>query len=133
MYQTASVLKRCYHVGRLLKSKCLEINKNNCDAGAMARILAMKWSAQIRALDSHERGKRYPDRYPVNSDSVGIELVGRSLSDVTYESVTAQQNSSLQWLVDELYRHFSLTSADVYRHPAISYKNPGEASSAQWK
>jgi len=133
IYQTASMSKRCYHVGRLIKSKCLTIDKNTCISPDMAKILAMSWGNQIKAIDSDERAKNYPDRYPVNSDSIGIELVGRHIDDKTYEAISAFQNSSLQWLVSELYKHFSLTSKDVYRHPTVSYKNPGEASSATWK
>ena len=30
IYQTASMNMRCYHVGRLIKSKCLTVNKNSC-------------------------------------------------------------------------------------------------------
>ena len=133
IYQTASMNMRCYHVGRLIKSKCLTINKDSCDGGSMAKILAMSWGAQIKALDSHERSKSYPDRYPVNSDSIGIELVGKSIDTKNYETVTSLQNISLQWLVGELYNHFSVTSKDLYRHPEVSYKNPGEASTAIWK
>ncbi|WP_263139796.1 peptidoglycan recognition family protein [Pseudomonas sp. RIT-PI-AD] len=133
IYQTASVHRRCYHVGKLIRSKCLEINKSNCDSVAMASMLAMGWRQQIKALDAHERQKDYPERYPINSDSVGIELVGKSLDATRFEAVTAQQNNSLQWLVSELYRHFSLTTSDVYRHPDVSYKSPGEASTATWK
>ena len=99
----------------------------------MAKILAMSWTNQIKALNSYERLKTYPHRYPVNSDSVGIELVGKHIDKKTYETITAQQNMSLQWLVGELYNHFSLTSSDVYKHPEVSYKNPGEASTAVWK
>ncbi len=43
------------------------------------------------------------------------------------------QNSSLQWLISELYGHFSLEKDDVYRHPQVSYKQPSEASTATWK
>ena len=64
---------------------------------------------------------------------MGIELVGAHVSDKQYEAVTALQNASLQWLLGDLYRHFSVTSADVYRHPEVSYKNPGEAATAVWK
>lgn len=99
----------------------------------MAKILAMSWTSQIKALDAHERAKAYPMRYPVNSDSIGIELVGKHLDDKTYEAVTAEQSTSLQWLVSELFRHFSLIYSDVYRHPEVSYKSPGEASTAVWK
>lgn len=99
----------------------------------MVKILAMSWTKQINALDAHERAKKYPARYPVNSDSIGIELVGKHLDDKTYESVTVAQNTSLQWLAGELFRLFTLTANDVYRHPDVSYKNPGEAGTAQWK
>ena len=133
IYQTASLHMRCYHVGRLIKSKCLTLNKNNCSNPAMTKILTMSWRSRIKALDSHERAKSYPDRYPVNSDSVGIELVGKHLDDKSYETVTADQNVSLQWLVKELHSHFNTGNADVYKHPSVSYKNPGEASTAKWK
>lgn len=133
IYQTASLHKRCYHIGRLIKSKCLAINKKTCNSAKMAKIRAMSWANQIKAIDANERAKSYPDRYPVNSDSVGIELVGRHVDDKVYENLTAQQNASLQWLVSELYIQFSLSSKDVYKHPQVSYKNPGEASSAVWK
>jgi len=51
----------------------------------------------------------------------------------TYNPVTACQNTSLQWLIGELYQHFGLDKNDVYRHPAASYKKLGEAASAKWK
>ncbi|QLG96363.1 N-acetylmuramoyl-L-alanine amidase [Pseudomonas yamanorum] len=133
IYQTASLKKRCYHVGRYIRSKCLAIDKASCDSTQMARIQALSWTLQIRALDQHERTKNYPERYPMNSDSVGVELVGKHLDSARYEVITAMQNQSLQWLVSELYGHFSLTSDDVYKHPQVSYKHPGEASSAVWK
>lgn len=133
IYQTASLNTRCYHVGRYIKSKCLTINKASCNKDSMAKMLALSWSRQVVALDTHERAKNYPARYPVNSDSIGIELVGKSIDDKTYEAVTPQQNASLTWLIGELYNAYKLTDADVYRHPEASYKNPGEASTAEWK
>ena len=133
IYQTASLYSRCYHVGKLIKSKCLTVNQNPCDTAAMAKMLAMSWIQQINALDAHERAKSYPDRYPVNSDAIGIELVGLHIDDKSYETVTAAQNTSLQWLIDELYTQFNLKPSDVYSHPTVSYKNPGEASTAKWK
>ncbi len=133
IFQTASLRKRCYHVGRLIRSKCLAINRHTCNSEGMAKILAMSWTKQINALDAHERAKDYPMRYPINSDSVGVELVGKHIDDKTYETVTIAQNASLQWLVGELFSLFNLTSSDVYRHPEVSYKNPGEARTARWK
>ncbi|CAM3690707.1 peptidoglycan recognition protein family protein [Rheinheimera salexigens] len=132
IYQTASTAKRCYHVGRLIKSKCLTLNKDNCNSVEMAKILAKSWSSQIKAIDNHERQKSYPDRYPVNSDALGIEIVGKHLNDQQYEAVNPLQNESLKWLVAELYCHFGLSGEDVYRHPQVSYKHPGEAKGASW-
>lgn len=132
IYQTASVSNRCYHVGRLIRSKCLAIDKTKCDTTAMAKILAMSWTSQINAMDAHERAKSYPDRYPVNDDSLGIEIVGRHIDDKSYEAITPQQNASLQWLVRELYGLFHLGTGDVYKHPEVSYKHPGEAGTAAW-
>jgi len=91
------------------------------------------WSKIIIAIDKHERQKNYPDRFPINSDSIGIELIGMHIDDKTYESITTCQNMSLQWLIDEIYTHFGLDKNDVYRHPTVSYKNPGEAAEAKWK
>lgn len=133
IYQTASLKSRCYHVGRLIKAKCLTISKNNCGSAEMAKALAMSWTKQIKAIDEIERAKSYPHRYPVNSDSVGIEIVGEATGTKSYETVTPQQNASLRWLIGELYTQFGLTSDNVYRHPEVSYKNPDEASSATWK
>ncbi|NVZ72942.1 peptidoglycan recognition protein family protein [Pseudomonas costantinii] len=133
IYQTASLKKRCYHVGRYIRSKCLAVDRASCDAAQMTNIHALSWTLQIRALDRYERTKSYPERYPMNADSLGIELVGKHLDTARYEVITAMQNQSLQWLVSELQGLFSLTSEDVYTHPQISYKHPGEARSAVWK
>lgn len=133
IYQTASLKKRCYHVGRRIRSKCLEISKTQCNDKNLAKLMTYSWSKRVVAIDGYERQKNYPDRFPVNSDSIGIELVGKHVDDKTYTPVTPQQNISLQWLIDELYTHFSLDKNDIYRHPTVSYKNPGEAAGAKWK
>lgn len=133
IYQTASLNKRCFHVGRRIKSKCLQLSKAQCKDKTLAKIMALGWTKRITALDKYERQKSYPDRFPVNSDSIGIELIGRHLNDKKFEPVTHCQNMSLQWLIDQLYAHFGLAKNDVYRHPTVSYKNPGEAAGAKWK
>lgn len=132
IYQTASLKKRCYHVGPRIRSKCLTIDSNTCDSAMLAKIKSMGWTNRINTINTYEREKNYPDRYPVNNDSIAIELVGKDVSAKKYEAVTAQQNTSLQWLVGELYSLFNLSRKDVYRHPEISYKNPGEAENAKW-
>lgn len=132
IYQTASLFKRCYHVGKLIKSHCLEITPTSCADPNLAKTKALGWSARINEIDRIERQKSYPDRFPVNSDSLGIELVGRHIDDKTYEMVTCSQNASLRWLLDALYDYFSIGADDTFRHPTISYKNPGEAAGATW-
>ncbi|WP_333858876.1 peptidoglycan recognition protein family protein [Denitromonas sp.] len=131
--QTASIKMRCYHVGRLIKSRCLELKGAACKDAAIAKAMALGWAARIKAIDQTERQKAYPDRFPVNSDSIGIELVGRHLDSTRYEPLSPAQLNSLQWLLDQLYAHLSLDSGDVFKHPQVSYKNPGEAASAQWQ
>jgi N-acetyl-anhydromuramyl-L-alanine amidase AmpD len=133
IYQTASLNKRCFHVGRLIKSKCLEIDKNKCKDPNLAKIMAMSWTQRIKAIDKIERQKTYPDRFPVNSDSIGIEIVGKHIDNKNYETLNLLQTNSLQWLIGELYIHFGLDKDDVFKHPTVSYKHPGEAASATWK
>jgi hypothetical protein len=61
-----------------------------------------------------------------------VEIVGKSIDAKTYEAVSAAQNASLGWLLGELFLVFTLGKTDVYRHPEVSYKNPGEAAGATW-
>lgn len=131
--QTASLLKRCYHVGRLIRSRCLELGANSCKDASLAKAMTLGWAARIKEIDRIEREKDYPERFPVNSDSIGIEIVGRHVSDTAYEALSAQQSEALQWLLDQLYGYLALGSGDVFRHPEVSYKHPGEAASAQWR
>ena len=54
-----------------------------------------------------EKGKTFPERYPANVDSIGIEIVGKSYEvpgkkDNVYEKVNDKQNDSLKWLIAEL-------------------------------
>lgn len=57
----------------------------------------------------------------------------RISDEVRYQDVKLLQNNSLNWLIGELYELFGIDKEDVFRHPTISYKNPGEAASARWK
>lgn len=133
IYQTASLNKRCYHVGKYIKSKCLELKRENCSDEKKIQNSTIAWKAKKIAIDLAERNKDHPDRFPVNSDSVGIELVGKNTGEKSYQAVTPLQQASLQWLITELNILFSLKLEDIYRHPEVSYKNVGEAASATWK
>lgn len=133
IYQTASVRSRCHHVGSRIRSRCLEMNGVNCQDAKLLKLKLLHWSARIDAINDHERQKAYPDRYPINDDSIGVELVGKSLDDGAYQAATPQQIQSLIWLVSALWSLFHIGPSDVYRHPEVSYKNPGEAASARWQ
>jgi N-acetyl-anhydromuramyl-L-alanine amidase AmpD len=81
-----------------------------------------------------------PQRYPSNEDSVGIEIVGAVKARVgqnpaeqgVYETVNAQQNAALRWLISELTATYGIPMTEIFRHPVISRKNPTEAESALW-
>ncbi|HGL4256687.1 peptidoglycan recognition protein family protein [Burkholderia dolosa] len=136
IYQTASLLKRTNHVGKL-KSRCLVTQK--C-AAAEFRI-ASSMQHKYTKLSVYEHKKPWPARYPSNNDSIGIELVGQSYEteipgtqnkENVYESVTEQQNASLCWLIKELAETLSISMQEIYRHPQISYKTRTEAFTAKW-
>ena len=131
--QTASILQKCYHVGRLIRSRCLQLRAASCKDASLAKAMTLGWAARIKEIDRVERNKDYPERFPVNSDSIGIEIVGRHINDSAYEALSAQQSEALLWLLDLLYENLELGSGDVFKHPEVSYKHPGEAASAQWR
>ena len=137
IYQTALTNQVAYHVGRL-KSKCID-QPASCSASDLSAANAVylqkgiSYAVRVKKLHTHEKGKGYPDRYPTNNDSVGIEVVGNYIAkNNAYEVVNAKQNASLKWLVSELSTHLGLQVGDVYRHPTVSYKQPSEASTASW-
>lgn len=137
IYQTARVTQKCWHVGNI-RSRCKELK--TCSAEELTAIDALlfkkgeSYQVRITNVSKREMGKSYPERYPTNEDSVGIEIVGAidPKSDA-YDEVTKEQNASLKWLVSVLGSSLGFTTDDVYRHPEIAYKQPSEAKTAQWK
>lgn len=131
IYQTASLCKTTNHVGKL-KSKCL-ITKV-CSPTEFKRVFSIR--NRYRELSQVEFQKKFPDRYPDNSDSIGIELVGQIASGVgdssIYEQVTDRQNDALRWLVHELVDTLDVSMQEIYRHPDVSYKIETEAKTAKW-
>lgn len=136
IYQTARINQKCWHVGNI-RSRCQEMKTCSTDELKAVNALLFKkgeaYSARIRNLSQHEAGKNYPDRYPSNEDSLGIEIVGAfDAKSQVYESVNKEQNSSLVWLVGVLESKLSLNGGDVYRHGSIGYKQQSEGSTATW-
>jgi N-acetyl-anhydromuramyl-L-alanine amidase AmpD len=129
IYQTASVYKRANHVG-LLKSRCLV--QKTCPSTEFKRVSGM--ATQYSNLSRHEYKKAFPDRYPGNYDSIGIEIVGRmDRKTEVYETINEYQNASLKWLIKELSNTLKISISEIYRHPEVSYKMKTEASTAKWE
>lgn len=131
IYQTASLFKVTHHVGTL-KSRCIVTKA--CSPAEFKTSYGMR--NKYTELSRREYKKSFPERYPSNLDSVGIELVGQSSGsgdDAVYEEVTGNQNNSLQWLVRELSETLGVSMNEIYRHPDVSYKVKTEAKTAVWQ
>ena len=80
--------------------------------------------------------KEYPERYPYNEDSIGIEVVGMFLTrekdngrkeDYYLAPTDIEQIKAVTRLVNFLTGHFSLNiDTDIYGHEIISSKCEGE-------
>lgn len=135
IYQTASVYKITNHVG-LMQSRC--VNTQRCAPAEFKRMSALEKAWKPKEISRIETGKAWPDRYPINADSIGIEIVGKAQKInptdqyATYEAVNEPQNASLKWLVKELAETLGVAMTEVHRHPDIARKTPTEARTAQW-
>ena len=133
VYQTASLYKQTWHVGKL-KARC--VLEKRCTPVEVKELLRFNPTKE----NKRELAKNVPDRFPSNQDSIGIELVGEALprgnsvpdQKRTYEPVTSTQNTSLQWLITELVFTLKVPMTEIFRHPDVSRKNPSEASTAKW-
>ena len=72
VYQTASVFKVTHHVGQL-KARCM--SEMRCTPTELA---ALKGKGVGVGIGRVEAKKQWPDRFPGNSDSIGIEIVGQA-------------------------------------------------------
>lgn len=134
IYQTASLIKQCWHAGKLY-SRCR--TTSSCekeDALAIEALLHKKntnWGRKFTLVTRHELKKEYPDRFPHNMDSIGIEIVG-SISNIkeVYEIPNTLQLNSLFWLVDELISLYELSIKDIYAHGKIAHKDKNKSEGA---
>lgn len=138
VYQTASLFRVTYHVGKM-RSRCLITQK--CEPAELKKVTQLENAWRTQAISDRERKKEWPDRFPANTDSIGIELVGASFEkdpsdknadDYIYEPVTEQQNASLKWLISELKDTLRIRTNEIFRHPDIARKTETEASTAKW-
>jgi len=137
IFQTARVDQKCWHVGKI-RAKCQEMKACAPDELKSINAILFKrgesYAVRIKNLHEHESDKSYPDRYPINEDSLGIEIVSafNERTD-TYDAVNKSQNDSLAWLIGTLERLLAIGDADVYTHGSIGYKQKSEGSTANWK
>ena len=134
IFQTASVKKQCWHVGKLY-SKCRTVSScSEEDAKSIENILHKKntsWGKKFRLVTRHELKKDYPLRFPHNHDSLGIEVVGliSNNSDI-YEIPNKSQLDSLFWLLDEIISTYSISLKDIYAHGEIAHKDRKKSEGA---
>ena len=134
IYQTASLYKTTNHAG-MAQSRCLHTQK--CTPAEFKTVSGLERAWKPKVISDREYKKQWPDRYPLNMDSIGIEIVGISQKtpdqkEKVYEPVNDQQNASLKWLVRELSETLNVSMSEIYRHPEIARKNATEASTAKW-
>lgn len=120
-----------------LQSRCLL--KKSCSPQELKKTMDMDKIKNIRekskTVHRYEIGKNFPDRFPYNADSIGVEIVGKAeriKNEDVYEPVNDRQNESLKWLIKELSETLSVSLNEVYRHPDVGRKNATEASTAKW-
>jgi hypothetical protein len=132
IHQTVSVDRQAWHVGAVRSRGEVEGTITPGDQGELdaARAGRPEWNARaVRAVAGVEATRPYPERYPTNGDSVGIEVVGRyNAATNTWDPPTAAQSASIQRLVGTLQNNFGLNDHDVYQHDVISRKTPGEGA-----
>lgn len=122
--QTANAEKYTYHVGKI-RARCME--EGTCSAEEAKKIKDFGWSPD--KIYDNEKTKKYPDRYPMSTDSIGIEVVGKyNKTAKVWDQATTQQKTSINFLVKKLKKTYNLTDRDIYEHDKISYKTSGEGS-----
>ncbi|MBO9648043.1 MAG: N-acetylmuramoyl-L-alanine amidase [Variovorax sp.] len=136
IYQTASLYKVTNHVG-FMQSRCIITRK--CSPTELKHAQSLEGIKIIAnksdAVHRNEVRKAWPNRYPSNADSIGIEIVSMAIgpkNKEVYESVNDAQNNSLKWLINQLAETLNVSMTEVYRHPDVGRKNPTEASTAKW-
>ncbi|MCS3609778.1 hypothetical protein M2386_004779 [Erwinia rhapontici] len=119
-----------------MQSKCYLSKK--CEETDLKTMTSLERTPRsYKKISDIEKEKSFPNRFPANTDSIGIEIVGMAYKvdghkEDVYEEVNDKQNSSLKWLVAELIETLSVSRAEIYRHPEIARKNSTEASTAIW-
>lgn len=122
IFQTASLKLFTRHVGTIAP-RCLR--EGTCLADEEVKLNSLSYKGK----HDHERKKIYPARYPINEDSIGIEVVARHIAhEARWDPPTGHQQESISRLIAILFKEFSITSSDVYEHDKIAHKTLGEGA-----
>ena len=134
IFQTASLKKQCWHVGKLYARCSTTSSCTEADAKAMEAILHKKnlnWGQKFKLITKSELTKSYPARFPHNHDSLGIEIVGMIQKGTEiYENPNKSQLDSIFWLLDEIVSTYQISLKDIYAHGEIAHKNKSEGAAA---
>lgn len=122
--QTANTNKYAYHIGKI-RARCME--EGTCSPEEAKKIKGFGWAPT--KIHNNEKVKKYPARYPLNTDSLGIEVVSKyNTATKIWDPATPQQKTAINYLVKKLQATFNLTDKDIYEHDKISYKTAGEGA-----
>lgn len=121
--QTASLKQHTWHVGKI-RSRC--IAEGNCEEQDRKALEQLGFAPQ--AIHNREKKKAYPNRYPMNTDSIGIEVVAEYDATTGWAAPTPAQTAAIRELVDKLKACYVLGNGDIYAHDDISYKKEGEGA-----
>lgn len=134
IFQTASLKKQCWHVGKLY-ARCVTVSScSDEDKSAMEAILHKKdinWGKKFSLITKRELIKDYPLRFPHNHDSLGVEIVGvMSRTSEIYEIPNKPQLDSLFWLLDKIISTYRISVKDIYAHGKIAHKDKNKSEGA---
>ena len=128
IHQTASLEQHTAHVGRIRSRGEVEGSMATAEQQRLDDARAAPGN-DYAAVHRIESGRSYPQRYPTNGDSVGIEVVATyDQRTQTWQAPSEQQTASIRRLVGILQRNYGLDDHDIYQHDAISYKTQGEGA-----
>lgn len=128
--QTVSVNHQAWHVGPIRSRGEVEGSITDEDQRQVLGVRGARseWNGSAaRDVGRLEATRPYPERYPINGDSIGIEVVGKyDGKSQEWEAPTPEQKRAVGHLVRTLQNNFGLNDDDVYQHDVISRKTAGE-------
>ncbi|WP_181882450.1 peptidoglycan recognition protein family protein [Helicobacter didelphidarum] len=126
IYQCASLHQWTQHVGDIRSRVEVEKTWDTNEKMLIENMWKEKtsYSARKTKVSNYEKKKPYPNRYPISSDSIGIEVVGEYDDNTKrYPNATLKQLGRLEQLVRVLFELYHINKTDLYAHAKIAYKD----------